>query len=441
MMRTTSRPYAVVGNTGPRSVAMGALLLCLALVFTLGFEVQASSVITHGSRAKPWVALTFDDGWSADRCAQIVRTLRAKKATATFLINGSIIRSSPARWRSMLAGFPVANHTLTHPWLDRLGAAQIRSQIRTNEQVIERALGRSMLHLLRPPYGAYDSEVIRVADSLGYRTILWDTSGVDTSSAATTSSVIRNATRGGNGAIVLLHCGPSVTPAAVGPIIDNYRSRGYRLVDLGTMLGLAPSPRACRVKNLSTGVTKGSLRKAAKAASPGDRLTLRGICRGTTTLGKDLTIRGTHTRTSGPPALSGMDRGTVVTVAAGTAVKIVGLTIRGGAAKHGGGIVNAGDLRLRDVIVRGNRATAVGGGIINRGSLIITGSSSIRGNTSLDRAGGIRNMGTLKLAGDSSIKRNTASSSAGGLMNSGALFGVLCGDNVHDNAPDDCVES
>ena len=143
-------------DTRPRWALRGAFGLALVLVVVFGLEVQASSVIGHGPRERPWVALTFDDGWSTARCARIVGTLRAKRAPATFFINGAIINREPDRWRKLLMGFSVANHTLSHKDLTRLGAASIRSQIALDEEVIEGILGRPILRLLRPPYGAFD---------------------------------------------------------------------------------------------------------------------------------------------------------------------------------------------------------------------------------------------------------------------------------------------
>jgi peptidoglycan/xylan/chitin deacetylase (PgdA/CDA1 family) len=273
----------------------------MALVFMLAAPTAASSVLTHGPRDRAWVALTFDDGWAPERCEQIARTLRAKRATATFFINGANLNRAPAYWRGILEGFPVANHTLTHPWLDRLGETAIRDQIQDNERVTERILGRPMLRLLRPPYGAYDSRVVSIADSLGYRTLLWDVDSGDTSRSPSVGTVISNATRGGKGSIVLMHCGPAVTPPAVGQIVDSYRSRGFQLVDLATMLGTTPPPRACRVHNVTSGRTSDSLQQAVSTARAGTTLTLRGICRGVTAIGRDLFIKGIRTRTSGTP--------------------------------------------------------------------------------------------------------------------------------------------
>jgi peptidoglycan-N-acetylglucosamine deacetylase len=205
---------------------------------TLVASSSLAQVIRHGPRTRRAVALTFDDGWGEDACRSITDTLRAHGVKATFFINGIHLRDAPAKWRAILQGFPVANHTRTHRWLTRISEESIRRQIRLDERVHELVLGRPMLKLLRPPYGAYDDRVLRIAPELGYRRILlWDVSGGDAASGATVASVVRHATRGQNGSIVLLHCGPSMTPAALPAIIRSYRSRGFDLVGLDTLLG------------------------------------------------------------------------------------------------------------------------------------------------------------------------------------------------------------
>jgi peptidoglycan/xylan/chitin deacetylase (PgdA/CDA1 family) len=413
-------------------------VLAVLLLVSMAPPAIASSVIGHGSREKHQVALTFDDGWSADRCEQIASTLRAYHVPATFFINGIYLRQARARWRRILKGFPIANHTYSHAWLDRLSRSGIRREISRNEAVIEQALGRSMLHLLRPPYGAYDGDVLAVADSLGYRTLLWDVDSGDTSPAPTTASVISAATRGVNGSIVLLHCGPSVTPAAVAPVIRAYRARGFTFVDLPTMLGSRRRPTACHVRDVDSGLISRSFQVAVRAAAPGDHLVLRGTCRGTSRVGKRLTVEAVQTKRSGTPTLAGMGHGPVLTVAPGTRLELVGLTIRGGAALRGGGIANQGRLTLRNVIVRGNKATVGGGGVINTGQLTLRGTTAVRSNRSAGRAAGILNGGTLTMAGQSRVFNNTAAVVGGGIVNTGHLIAVTCGGNVHSNAPDDC---
>lgn len=445
------------------------LVLALAFVVVLGAEVHASSVMTHGPRERPWVALTFDDGWSVSRCARIVRTLRAKHAPATFFINGAIIDRDPAQWRKLLDGFAVANHTLSHKDLTSLEAANLSWQIAANERVIERALERPMLRLLRPSYGAYDAEVVRIAAALGYHTILWDTDSGDGRSGATTRSIIEDGGRGTNGAIVLLHCGPATTPAAVGPLIERYRSRGFRLVDLGEMLDLEPPPTACRVTDVDQDETTTRLQRAVRRAAAGDRLTIQGTCLGAISVRKPLELVGIGSETSGTPTLDGIGRGPVVTVKTGVTVTIRGLAIQGGER----GILNRGDLTLHDVVVHRNGPALDGAGVYNAkgGTLSVLGVSSIRDNIASGAAAGVLNAGVLVLGDSSSILRNVvdgesygaddvedgadpppASSpsldgnppggAGGGVMDLGIMLGAVCAPAVHanvrGNSPDDC---
>lgn len=211
------------------------------LAMSLAAPVEASTqVITSADSSRRRVALTFDDGWNASACASIANTLRDLGAVGTFFVNGNHLQAEPARWRRILRGMPVANHTRSHPFLVRLSDERVLNQIRTNERIHEDLLGQRMLRLLRPPYGSYDARVRRLAARLGYeRLVLWDTDSHDWVSGATVSSVVARATSGDAGSIVLMHCGPSVTPRALPAIIRSYRARGFRLVGLGALLHVA----------------------------------------------------------------------------------------------------------------------------------------------------------------------------------------------------------
>ena len=116
-------------------------------------------------------------------------------------------------------------------------SSAIRSQIRSDEKIIESITGRQMIKALRPPYGAYNSTVVSVAKSLGYKAVvLWNVDDKDTQGASSREA-LTYAERGGRGSIVLMHCGPAVTPGILPYVIDYYRSRGYRFVTIPTLLG------------------------------------------------------------------------------------------------------------------------------------------------------------------------------------------------------------
>lgn len=196
-----------------------------------------------GPPATGAVALTFDDGYVRGRCAVIARTLREAGATGTFFINGNYLKAAPDAWRRILAGQAVGNHTRSHRDLTRESDLVARKQIAYNETLHERILGVPMLKVLRPPYGAQDARVRRIAGALGYsHTVLWSTDSGDWKRSATVRSIVRRATGAPPGSIILMHCGPAATPRALPRIIRHYEARGIRLAGLGVVLELGEAP-------------------------------------------------------------------------------------------------------------------------------------------------------------------------------------------------------
>ena len=97
---------------------------------------------------------------------------------------------------------------------------------------------------------------------------------------------------------------------------------------------------------------------------------------------------------------------------------IEGLTIKNGVSgrESGGGIYNAGTLRLTNSTVSGNSAFN-GGGIFNfhTGTLTLT-NSTVSGNSATDAAGGISNFGTINVS-NSTISGNSATVAYSGIYN------------------------
>jgi hypothetical protein len=193
----------------------------------------------------------------------------------------------------------------------------------------------------------------------------------------------------------------------------------------GAPPGSAASPLGCRVRNADAGRTFTTLQAGVDAARRGDHLAVRGTCHGGTVIDKDLVIDGIESATSGKPTLSGARRDRVIEVEHGVRLKIRDLIITGGKATRGAGILNRGNLVLRDVIVRRCSGLTLdgwgaGGGVYNHGKLTMNGNSTIRRNFSNPGPGGIRNRGTLILNGSSSISRNSGIY-IGGVVNTGIM--------------------
>ena len=211
------------------------------------------------------------------------------------------------------------------------------------------------------------------------------------------------------------------------------------IVALGLLTAMPVTPTlgvsgwACRVKNTDTGVTKIGLQRAVKAARNRQHLTVRGVCHGTTRIGKNLTITGIRPGGAPKPTLDGDQKGTVVTVGRGRSVVLKRLTITDGSGTAsgclrapgptcGGGIWNHGRLTLVSVLVTANHATN-GGGAFNldaigpRPKLTLLGTTRISDNSASELGGGIYgDIGTIILRGSSRIIDNL-SATGGGVYN------------------------
>lgn len=197
----------------------------------------AAPVVRKGPAASGAVALTFDDGYNQRACKLIADKLRQHGAVGTFFINGQWLRRAPDAWRRILEGMEVGNHTRSHPDLTREPHPVVINQIRSNEDIHERALGRPMLKVFRPPYGAHSERIGRIAGQLGYeRIVLWNVDTEDWKPKAKVKRIVRRATGAAPGSIILMHCGPGATVKAVPEIIHHYKQRGIKLVGLSEVL-------------------------------------------------------------------------------------------------------------------------------------------------------------------------------------------------------------
>ena len=222
-----------------------AAAVLLVLAFGVGTVAAADpAVVTHGPRDEKVVALTFDDGWSTPRCQKILEILVANKVPATFFPNALYVKQHPAFWRRVAElGFPIANHTANHRDLTELTGAGVFQEIDRDRRIVERITGVPMVRVMRPPFGAYNKRTIRQSTNAGFPTLLlWDTTSSDTSRRKSERAMTRDALRGRNGSIVVLHCGPKATPRILPKIIAGYRARGFKFVTIPVLLGIdAPS--------------------------------------------------------------------------------------------------------------------------------------------------------------------------------------------------------
>ena len=206
-----------------------------------------------------YLALTFDDG-PGPYTARALRILRRAGARATFFLVGRnlVAAGSLPRQEDRLGA--LGDHTWTHAFLPALRARAIETQLEETKKAIERFAGTPVT-LFRPPYGARDAKVDRIARRLGLIEVLWSVDSGDSEGApwrAIAATVARYAHPGG---IVLMHENHGQTIRALKFLILPWLRKHHLVaVDLDTLLALDP-PTLAQLRRGGRGCLGGGFRR------------------------------------------------------------------------------------------------------------------------------------------------------------------------------------
>jgi peptidoglycan/xylan/chitin deacetylase (PgdA/CDA1 family) len=143
------------------------------------------TTLSHGDRSGKKIVLTVDDGYCTGCVAGYVKFAKDSGIHLTFSPNGTYSHCwaphadtlRPLLERQQVQ---IINHTFSHLDLNKMGDAQIRSELERNEEWVNKHFGITTRPYYRPPYGFHNEHVDGVAGELGYtKTVMWDGSYSD----------------------------------------------------------------------------------------------------------------------------------------------------------------------------------------------------------------------------------------------------------------------
>ena len=196
------------------------------------------------------VALTFDaehaDRPNAVGIERLFEVLAGADARATFFLQGRWIESVPSVTQALLDGrHVIASHGYYHGRMSHLTDQGIADDIRRAQEAICEASGVDPRPWFRCPFGdgASDPRVLAAITAAGYRHVGWHVDSEDWAEEATTEGLERRVREGirdaGDGAVVLLHGWPAVTPTVVERLLASARDDGVAYVGIDE-LGQTP---------------------------------------------------------------------------------------------------------------------------------------------------------------------------------------------------------
>ena len=202
-------------------------------------DAPGFGIYTRVNTQAPYLAMTFDDGPSAEYTPRLLDMLKARHIKATFFLVGKNVQAHPELVRRIIAeGHEVGNHTWDHPQLSKLTDTQATDEIERTQDAIRAACGVTPT-LLRPPYGALNKpEHIWIPQRLKLNVIYWTVDTEDwkrPGAAAITERVLAGARPG---AIILQHDIHGETIDAMPAALDGLIAKGYHLVTVSQLIAL-----------------------------------------------------------------------------------------------------------------------------------------------------------------------------------------------------------
>ena len=199
-----------------------------------GRELPIYSVETE----KPEISISFDAAWGNEDTQKILEILSKHQVKATFFMTGGWVEKYPEDVKKILEdGHDLGNHSENHRQMSQLSAEECRKEIMTVHEKVKKLTGYEM-NLFRPPYGAYNNQVIRTAMDCGYYPVQWSVDSLDWKDYGV-DSIIKTVCENKAlepGAIILCHNGAKYTAQALDAMLTNLENQGYEIVPVSELI-------------------------------------------------------------------------------------------------------------------------------------------------------------------------------------------------------------
>jgi polysaccharide deacetylase family sporulation protein PdaB len=233
-----------------KNIGNGLLLVALfACVIFLSYEVTDAVVTsaTVGDRELPIycvdttenkIALSFDAAWGAEDFPKIMEILDQHNVKVTFFMTGGWVEDNPDCVKELVErGHDLGNHSEHHYDMTTISKSEKQSELQSVHDKVKELTGYEMF-LFRPPYGAYDNELIKTAYEMDYYPIQWSVDSLDWKDYGVDSIIdtVCNHKALEPGAIILCHNGAKYTAEALDTMLTNLEEQGYEIVPISELI-------------------------------------------------------------------------------------------------------------------------------------------------------------------------------------------------------------
>lgn len=251
----TSEKHLMQMNPGltPENLTPGDAILAEQSSQEIPLLPERGREVARGIRGRKQIALTFDCGWVEKKdLDKLLALLKEKHVDASFFLTGIFLKGNPKGVRLITkAGFPVYNHTETHPHMTKIDDDKVKEELLSVERTVHTSSTITTHPYWRPPFGDRNARVLAATSAIGFQSVYWTLDSRDSASSPTLKPkqivkrvLSRKSSKDADpldGAILLFHTAAPATPPALEEIIPALRKRGYTFVDLPTLLDPSPT--------------------------------------------------------------------------------------------------------------------------------------------------------------------------------------------------------
>ncbi len=230
------------------AVFTAILLVISSAVYTVQTrlsKVQTVGAGTSSTRSLPIysvaredkkIAISFDCAWGVDYTDKLLDIMSKNGVRCTFFAVEFWVEKYPEYAQKIVdAGHELGTHSRTHSYMSKQSEAEIRDELQTSSDAIERVTGQKPT-LFRAPFGDYDDLLVDTAKTMGLYTIQWDVDSLDWKNLSATEIALRVVNGTKEGSIILCHNNGLHTAEALPMIFSTLQNKGYEFVPIGELI-------------------------------------------------------------------------------------------------------------------------------------------------------------------------------------------------------------
>lgn len=226
----------------PKKTTIILILILIIAIILLGMLINHSistfktnDPIYKGDVNSKMIAFACNVAWGNEYIPKMLEIFKSNNIKITFFFEGQWAEKNPEIVKQIAKdGHEIASHGYTHVKYTQWSKDKYSEDISKAGDVLFKITGEKP-NLFAPPYGDFNDDVVKTAEDLGYKVILWSLDTIDWSNPGVNNIIDRVVKKAHNGAIVLMHPTKG-TVEALPTMIKELESKGYEITNVSNVL-------------------------------------------------------------------------------------------------------------------------------------------------------------------------------------------------------------